>query len=336
MEIAPMIQSSNDPTSGSPTAARDCNVAAPDGAAITTPGGSTITASEECGCAAPEGTDPTNPHRIQCMEILGGNRRVEEWLAVPGIDAWIYSVPHEGGIRGGDIHYISTCGGANLSRFVVADVAGHGDAVGALAGKLRSLMRKYINRVDQTRFVRTLNQEFGELSEDGSFATALLTTFFIPTEHLITCNAGHPAPMWFRAEAGTWELLTCDSGHAVERAANLPLGVIDPTEYQQFAVKLAVGDLVLIYTDALSEARNSQGKMLGEQGLREMLASLAPGEPETLGSRLLAAIDDYRDHQPADDDVTLMLLRRNGAAWPRHTLGDMVRVIGKMVGVLKV
>ncbi len=51
--------------------------------------------------------------------------------------------------------------------------------------------------------------------------------------------------------------------------ANLPLGVIAPTDYVQFAVKLSKGDLVLIYSDSLIESKNSEGISLSEKGLLE-------------------------------------------------------------------
>ena len=146
-------------------------------------------------------------HTLQCMEIWGGNQRVKNAFSVPGIDAWIFAEPFEGNLQGGDLHYISMCGAGNISRFAVADIAGHGANVGALAGRLRKLMRKHINTLDQTRFARAINHEFSKLSKAGSFATALLTTYFAPTDHLIICNAGHPRPLIYRADSQTWALL---------------------------------------------------------------------------------------------------------------------------------
>ncbi|MCP4593424.1 MAG: SpoIIE family protein phosphatase, partial [bacterium] len=128
-------------------------------------------------------------------------------VSVPGIDAWVYSRPVGGQSSGGDIHYVSTCGGGKIARFAVADVSGHGVAVSELATQLRKLMRAHINTVDQTRFIRVLNRAFTALASDGKFATALLATYFAPTAHLITCNAGHPPPLWYRSADQTWRSL---------------------------------------------------------------------------------------------------------------------------------
>src|SRR5262245_49066418 len=83
--------------------------------------------------------------RIQCMEVWGGNSAVATKLEVAGLDAWVFCEPYKGDQLGGDIHYVSTCGSGRVSRFVVADVAGHGADVGELAVKLRKLMQLHVN-----------------------------------------------------------------------------------------------------------------------------------------------------------------------------------------------
>ena len=288
--------------------------------------------------AAPVPSSTATPplQSIECMEILGGNHADCRRVAVPGMDAWLVSEPHAGQHQGGDIHYISTCAGARISRFAVADVAGHGEAVAQLAQRLRQLMRKHINRVNQTRFARRLNTEFTAAAADESFATAVLATYFNPTNHLIVCNAGHPPPLWYRSAARTWEPLSHDSPRTVPRVSNLPLGVIEPTHYFQFAVELAVGDVVLVYTDALPEARDPAGRLLGQQGLLDLVQQLDAGELDALGRQLLERLAAYRGGTPADDDLTLLLLQRNGHRWPHHSLRDMVRVVGKMMGLVRV
>ncbi|MEE9159768.1 MAG: PP2C family protein-serine/threonine phosphatase [Gammaproteobacteria bacterium] len=274
-------------------------------------------------------------HSLQCMEVWGGNQRTNNAFSVPGIDAWIFAEPFEGNLEGGDLHYISMCGAGKISRFAVADIAGHGAGVGALAWQLRKLMRKHINTLDQTRFAQALNQEFSKLSKAGAFATVLLTTYFAPTDHLIICNAGHPRPLWYRARSQSWELLD----HAVlqesESMVNLPLGVIEPTDYVQFAVKLDKGDLVLIYTDALTDATNLNGQPLGEQGLLALVSELNVAEPDRISHMVLETVNTYRAGRPADDDQTLLVLHHNAADPPRQSLREKARVMAAMLGVIR-
>ena len=274
--------------------------------------------------------------RLECMEIWGGNQAADNAISVPGIDCWVLSEPYGGDASGGDMHFVSTCGGGKIARFALADVAGHGLSASDMAVKLRRLMRKHINRLDQTRFARDLNKEFGVLTKQGTFATALLASYFAPTDHLIICNAGHPPPLWYRSRVGTWLPLRHSMPERSEEANNLPLGIIEPTTYHQFAVRLEAGDLVLIYSDALIEAGNSEGKLLGNDGLLEHVGHIDAAHPEKFGRALLRTVADYRNNAPADDDVTLLLLHHNAGKPPSQSIGDMVRTMGKMFGLVKV
>ena len=276
------------------------------------------------------------PHRLECMEIWGGNEPIDDAIAVPGLDAWVISQPHGGDPSGGDIHFVSTCGGGRIARFMIADVAGHGQSASEVAVKLRRLMRKYINRLNQTRFVRDLNREFQWTYQSETFATALLASYFAPTDYLIICNAGHPAPLWYRSQLETWHRLEHNMADRVKRIFNLPLGIIEPTSYYQFAIRLEKGDLVLVYSDAVIEARNLEGRPLGDDGLLETVGRIDPARPERFCPELLNALSAHRDGAPAEDDITVALLHHNAGNPPRQSIREMVRVMGKMFGLVKV
>jgi serine phosphatase RsbU (regulator of sigma subunit) len=255
-------------------------------------------------------------HAMQCSEVWGGNRAIESAVSVVGIDAWLFSRPYADAEQGGDIHYISHCGHGMLSRFTIADVAGHGQGVAHLSDRLNGLMHEHINALDQAEFARSLNREFSALTTAGGFATAVLTTYFAPTDQLITVNAGHPTPLWYRSASKHWQTLRHDAPDRLDDISNLPLGVIDPTEYVQFAVQLDKGDLVLIYTDSLIEAKDPADRPLGEQGLLDIVQSIDPTEPDRFHRRLLDAVDAYRQGASVDDDVTLLILHHNAANPP--------------------
>jgi serine phosphatase RsbU (regulator of sigma subunit) len=287
-------------------------------------------------------TEPTSPDatrepiELRCMEIWGGNEATQRSLKVTGIDAWVYSQPVGGEAAGGDLHYVSACGAGRVARFVVADVAGHGEEVDSLGRTLRHLVRKHINELDQARFAQTLNQAFSDLGHDGRFATALLTTYYAPTDHLLVVNAGHPRPLWYRADRAFWETLAHDCPERETAVMNLPLGVIGDTGYHQFAVQLASDDLVLMYTDSLTEAKNADGELLGEQGLLRLVEGLATGGPERLCRHLLQRIEDWRGGRPAEDDLTLMVLHHNGDDPGPMPLSLKLSAMAKMLGLKKV
>lgn len=279
-------------------------------------------------------TEPHPVHRtMRCMEIHGGHTAAEEALTLSGMDAWVYSRPHNADLAGGgDVHYISLCGGGAITRLIVADVSGHGAEVAEVAGKLRTLLRNNISSKSQPRLVRALNREFSALAEDRRFATAVVATYLAHRKRLTVCNAGHPRPLWYRAGDREWTVLSAEVAGRVTQRGNLPLGIDDDAPYTQYTVPLAPGDLILLYTDALTEAKLAGGAMLGEEGLLDALRHLDPADPARLGPALLDAVELHRGSRPADDDVTLMVLRHNGDG-PRGpgSVGEMVDVVAKML-----
>lgn len=282
---------------------------------------------------APDTKVQPTTRSLECLEVWGGNDAFEGAISVPGLDVWVCSDPHESQAHGGDIHYISMCKCHSISRFVVADVSGHGEQVDGLACSLRKMMRKHINTPDQTRLVRSLNRAFDRLKEEGRFATALLATYYPPSDQLILCNAGHPPPLWFNKTSGVWRLLTNDAQNTRGDGGiwNLPLGIIGKTTYTQFAVKLALGDLVLVYTDALIESSGPDGRMLGPQGLLRLVAELDTDKPHRIMPELLGRLQAYRHGQPPDDDQTLLVLHHNASDPPKLSLAEKMRVMTKML-----
>jgi sigma-B regulation protein RsbU (phosphoserine phosphatase) len=266
---------------------------------------------------------------MRCMEIRGGSRAVEETFNTPGLSAWLYSSPFEGAERGGDVHYVSLCGGGLITRVVIADVSGHGARVSEFSDALRTLMRKNINTKSQSRLVQALNRQFGETAQSLRFATAVVATYLATDRSLTISNVGHPHPLWYRAETKEW--LSLEATRLEQ--GNLPLGIDDDSTYHQFTVKLGPGDILCFYTDALSEAADSSGRLLGEDGLVRLARGLDPTEPQRLHSTLLAGVNVYRGGRPSDDDVTLLVLHHNGGGPRPPSLMEKFDVYSKVFGL---
>lgn len=275
------------------------------------------------------------------MEVWGGSRAFDRSVSVPGNDVRISCTPFRGETSGGDIYYVSNCAAGIITRFVLADVSGHGHQVAKVATDLRKLMRRHINTANQTRFAVELNRAFSNLDLAGKFATAVLATYFAPTDHLILCNAGHPRPLHYRAAQDTWQLLDARTPGVLatrqpENAvgiANLPLGILDPTHYEQFALRLIPGDLVVLYTDALIEAANESGRQLGESGLLALAQGLSPSEREDAAAELRSKVSAYTGNLPFSDDATLIVLHHNAADPPRPTWRGHAARFAKMLGL---
>ena len=250
-------------------------------------------------------------HDLACTEVWGGNRCADCAVAVAGLDAWLYSKPCGESGSGGDVYYVSSCATGRIARLMVADVAGHGEAVADITAQLRTLMRRHLNQIDQSSFVQSMNQQFAELFGDGCCATALVTTFFAPSNHLSLCNAGQPPPLLYRAALKQWSFLDqhCAGGAEFN---DVPLGAMDMVNYDQFDVKLNAGDLVLCFTDSLIEALDQHGASLGLAGLLELVRGIDVADASRVVPQLMSAVSRHCGHDVSDDDLTIVLLRPSG------------------------
>jgi len=248
---------------------------------------------------------------MQCMEVWGGSQPIDAHIQMSGLDAWVYCKPFQGATAGGDVYYVSSCATGRITRLLVADVAGHGAASEEPARVLRDLMRKYVNYLDQTRFVEEMNGKFVALSECGCFATAVVTTFFATNGQLSICNAGHPPPLVYRAGAKSWSFLESVSSEG-EIHSDLPLGVVERVGYQLGQFSLGTGDMLLCYTDSLVEARRQNGEWLGMEGLLRIARGLNDCESSGIVRRLLDAIASECSGGTDADDMTVLVFRANG------------------------
>jgi sigma-B regulation protein RsbU (phosphoserine phosphatase) len=270
---------------------------------------------------------------MQCMEVWGGSQLTARGVELGGLDTWVYSKPYGESEYGGDVYYASSCATGRISRLLLADVAGHGKSVAATAAELRTLMRRFVNRLDQTEFVRLLNQQFAALSRDGAFATAIVITFFAPSRCLSVCNAGHPRPLLYRSAQRRWDLLGHLELTPSSATSNLPLGILDESEYEQFDVELEAGDCLLSYTDALIESRDADGEMLGEAGLLRIMRLLPDVAPEELIETLLGEIAWRYSENLSEDDVTVLVMRANGGE-SHYSLGEKLGAFARFTGTL--
>lgn len=262
---------------------------------------------------------------IRCSEVWGGNHAVTTRLDLPGFDGWVVSRPYHDDEAGGDVHLISSCGTGRITRVLLADVSGHGDAVAELGGRLRSHMQRYMNHIEPRRLAARLNRDMVKLSDgSGRFATALVMTFFAPDGGLSICNAGHPPPLLYREKSQTWSAV--DQPDAKGRIADLPLGVLEDAGYLGRRLTMDPGDVLLSYTDCLPEATHPQQGMLMIEGLLEAVSRVGvdPTEaPPVFVDALMKSLADG-EYEWADD-LTVLAVRCNARS---EGAGFMERVRG--------
>jgi phosphoserine phosphatase RsbU/P len=161
--------------------------------------------------------------------------------------------------------------------------------------------------------IRRLNESILSGAPRSRYATAFLASFYRESGELLFTNAGHPPPLWYRAAAREWSLLL-DSTPYSKEIVDLPLGMIAGTSYSQTAVQLAAGDLLLLYTDGISESVDASGEQLGLDGLLSIARSLPVESAAAAGQELLSAVERFRESAPPDDDITVLALQRGGGS----------------------
>lgn len=269
---------------------------------------------------------------LPCMDLWSGNQSMESELSTPGLEMFVYSRPDRGASAGGDIYHVSLCAGGVTTRILLADVSGHGSAIAQTSQTLRSLMSRHINAKNQTRLVSTLNREFSRQAQAGRFATAIVATYLSQRNRLTICNAGHPRPLWYRQASNSWSLITEDLVDA-DRITNLPLGCLASAEYLQYQLPVNPGDLLVLYTDAVTEGRDTDDCMLEEAGLLHLASNITTDSAAEFGQGLVQALQQYRRHQPVGDDETIMVIKFDGDQRRMPSLREKLNAYGKFLGL---
>ena len=269
------------------------------------------------------------PRALVCTEVSGGNRKVIRTVKMPSLIAWVASVPLNEGEGGGDLHYMSVCDYDLISRVALADVSGHGSEVDDVTQRLQNLMHKHINAWDQSDFMRGVNETFGQ-SGDHKYATAIVLSFHRVMGRLAFSNAGHLPPLWYHAAQRAWGWL--EEGTEAKKVSGLPVGLIPGTEYSQTVVTLKPSDLLVLYTDGITEAGNEAGQELGREQLLEWVRQAPVGSPRALGGELLQRLELFRGKIRKDDETLLVVQREEesrlfmlGEVANSYTFGRLLR-----------
>src|SRR5262245_40536140 len=273
---------------------------------------------------------PPARHELQCMDLWSGNESIENEASAPGSDIFVYSRPYRGDSRGGDVHYLSLCAGGIVMRLMLADVSGHGRAVAATSQALRLLMRRFMNSRSQTQLVAKLNRQFARHAQAGQFATAVVATWSSDLDRLRISNAGHPRPLWYRRAEAAWSFVSPEDAGG-EPNSNLPLGVTGSASYQAVNLHIGDGDLIVFYTDALTEAHGVGGGVLGEEGLLGIVGRLPTDHVRDFGAGVLQGVRAFSGGSPVADDEPIMVLKLSSSRTRTPRLRSKLNAYAKLL-----
>ena len=215
----------------------------------------------------------------------------------PGLD--IYGSATSAREVGGDFYDV--IGFPNGSVLVViADVMGKGVPAAMFAAILRALIRSRRDLASQPGALlqwvaATLFLDFDRVE---MFATMQLAYFDLPAKSVRVAGAGH-CPL----------LVADPSGDVVEIASQgVPIGILQDSTFPESEHFVKPGSRLLLFTDGVTESRNSAGEHWGMDRLKDCITSSPQASPKQLGDILLAEIAAHRGSAPVPDDITFVLL----------------------------
>jgi serine phosphatase RsbU (regulator of sigma subunit) len=184
---------------------------------------------------------------------------------------------------------------------VLADVSGKGMSAALLSSMvLGALSMKLRSGTQPHEVLDRINQLICEKSLPYQFVTLFL--FLLgPNGTGQFISAGHNPACLFRSATGKIEQLVSE---------HYFLGMFDFASYQSRPLQLCKGDILVVYSDGLTEAENQQGEMFGEESLLEIIRQEAPSGSQALNRQLLKAIDEFTQGMPQTDDITLVVVEK--------------------------
>ncbi len=190
---------------------------------------------------------------------------------------------------------------------LVADVSGKGVAAALYMAMVRTLIRTYAFEHESApaAVVSAANGRILSDTNDDSFVTAFYAVLDPATGALQYCNAGHNPPYLFRTQ----------NGGAVEelRGTGIPLGMLEDAVWEGGEVTMLPGDRLLAYTDGVTDAQNPDDEPFGEGRLLEVAKANVKATPIEMRTAVFDEIKSFVGQAPQEDDITLMVVARDGA-----------------------
>jgi phosphoserine phosphatase RsbU/P len=188
----------------------------------------------------------------------------------------------------------------NRLALVIADVSGKGSPAAMFMAVVRTRLRDYAApEKTPAEIIAALNASLAADNERGMFVTLFLGYYDVRSGELVYANAGHNPPYVMR----------CGSGFSTLEPTGPIVGVLAGAEYADEKCHIAQNDLLVLYTDGITEAHAASGPLFGEQRLEELLQSLADCPVENVCQSIIRAAGDFSKGD-LSDDATVMVLKR--------------------------
>ena len=201
-------------------------------------------------------------------------------------------------VIGGDIFHFHECS-RDTTLIAFGDVSGKGVAAalyGALAGGLlRTLVPRHR---EPAALLRSLNGALLERRVDARYVALLILLWEAKERRLTMANAGAIPP------------IVCRCGEIIRpRVEGIPLGLLPDRDYEETVLEARPGDMVLLYSDGITDQHNPHGEEYGRARLVDLLQSVYGKTAQEAANAIFAGLDEFTQDAPAFDDQTLLVLK---------------------------
>ena len=180
--------------------------------------------------------------------------------------------------------------------FCIGDVSGKGVPAALLMAVMRSMFRSEARRAESAAdVVETMSRNLCEEYTGGEFVTMFVGVLDLSSGRLDYCNAGHEPPLV--------------SGQPMEVKRNLPVGALSDWVYEGGLTQLKPGDTLFLYTDGLSETKNSTGELLGRKHVQQLAIEHATDTARQLVELMEAEVHRHAGDAEQNDDITMLAIK---------------------------
>jgi sigma-B regulation protein RsbU (phosphoserine phosphatase) len=185
---------------------------------------------------------------------------------------------------------------------VIADVSGKGVPAAIFMALSHTLIRTttVYGRQPSVALLRA-NQQILEENRTGQFVSVCHAVLDTRSGRLVFANAGHNPPLWVQAATGQVREL---------EAPGIVLGVLDEIELAEGAIDVAAGDLLIFFTDGVTEAMDSRQRVLGAELLQEIARDQAQASARQVLESVIRAVKLHTGDAPPSDDLALLVVKR--------------------------
>jgi len=241
--------------------------------------------------------------KLVARHELAAGRAVQRALmpegnpTIPGWDVWLYTMPAND--VGGDLvdHLEVEPGRHSLS---LADVAGKALPAALLMAKVQATLRALAS--EATSLTDLASRANTILCRDGlpnRFVTLVYLDVHNDSGRITLVNAGHMPPI----------KLSREGFHDMPRGS-MAMGMIPRATFEEQQVELEPGDMLVVYSDGLTDAMNAAGEFYGDDRLRSLMPGLSALSAADAGARLLSSVNTFINNARPYDDISLVILKR--------------------------